>query len=193
MESVLVHALKEGTISNIVIVLILGYLIVIRFLESKEKSKQGKLTSEVADAIVKMQNLLTIVTEDIILSDKDKCRASIDASLNAMGKHLLIYAVQTIVHNNIHLNNKVIHDNVKRIVTAEFYKVHMNIGMYTIEGIKPTKYLKEEWKSELVETILECIYLENASKEYKILNLSNTLNVKVNEYSIYINNKVFGI
>lgn len=191
MESVLIAGIKDGTISTLVVILILSYLIIIRILENKEKGKTGKLTSEVAAAVVKMENLLTIVTEDIIMSDKDKCRVCIDSSLHAMGKHILMYAVQTIAHNNIHANKKSIHDNIRRIVNAEFYKVYMNISMYTINGEKPTKYLKTEWKEELIETMLESIYNETINKEYRILNLSNTLNIKISEYSIYIGNNVF--
>lgn len=191
MESVLINGLKEGTISTLVVILILGYLVVIRILESKERSKQGKLTSELATAIVDMRDLLRTVTTDIILSDKDKCRICIDSSLNAMGKHLIAYAIQTIVNNNIHENKKAIHDNIRRSVNAEFYKVYMNISMYNINGVNPTTYFKAEWKEEIAQAILDCIYYESVSKEYRILNLCNTINVKINDYCIYISNNVF--
>lgn len=188
MESILSASLKEGTATAIVVII---YLIIVRLIDSNKESKQSKLTSSVANAVLEIKTLLSTITEDIVLSDKDKCKMVIETSFESMMTHLISYATTTIVNNHIDTNRPMIIDNIKRVVNGEFYRVYMNIGMFNIDGKKVNSYMLDKWKEELTRDIEECIYMNMNNKEYKIISLINRLNLRSIDYIVYIKNNAF--
>ena len=81
-------------------------------------------------------------------------------------------------------------DNIKKLVSGEYYKLYSTLSMYEIDEVNVASKLDESWIKEIADTIVAIIY--NGQDEItRITQINNRLNIYCNEYSTFINNKIF--
>ena len=92
--------------------------------------------------------------------------------------------------NNIDKNKEFIIGNINKFVSNEYYKLYSALAIYEINDINVASRLKEEWIKEIADNLVDIIY-NGQDAMTRITQVNNRLNVCVNEYSTYINNKTF--
>lgn len=183
----LIEAMKDGIAPAIVVAI---YLIITKIIDSKKESEQTKLSTKLIDSINTISVFISNLTENIVNTDKDKCKTAIEDSMYAAGLRLINFVSTTIVNNHIDSNKNNILSNIKNIVNAEYYNVYSTLSMYIIDKVKVSDYLNKDWMDEVEKDIINIIYNVDLGKEDKIIAFSNKLNIKFQTYITYIINHV---
>jgi len=191
---ILLDALQQG-IAPAIIVLI--YLLVIRYLEHKkevkkqeleaeEKKKTIRINSDLLDCFNNLNTYLKQITAGIIDKEDDKCDAAIRSSFKAMGQVLAKFAVFTIISNNVKLNKENIIDNINTTVYSEFASVYNELILYSYNNTKLIDAIKDSWKEELISDLKNIIFDDDLDKENKIYTVHNKLNLRINNYISFV-------
>ena len=80
--------------------------------------------------------------------------------------------------------------NINKLVNAEYYKLYSTLSAYEIDEVNIANKLKEEWIKEVADNLIAIIY-NGQDVITRITQTNNRLNIYINEYSTFINNKVF--
>ena len=173
------------------------YTIIVKLIDYfKQKGKQKPLLEMAAALrentanIVKLNSVLDKTLKDAERKESRQCENAIKLGFGALSFTLLQHCTATIAHNNINDNKKLIVDNIKKLVSGEYYKLYSTLSMYEIDEINVASKLDESWIKEIADTIVAIIY--NGQDEItRITQINNRLNIYCNEYSTFINNKIF--
>lgn len=184
---ILFEALKDGIAPAIVVAI---YLIISKIIDSKRESNHTELSNKLINSINNISVFVTNLTENIINTDRNKCKTAVEDSMYAAGMRLINFVSSTIVNNHIDENKENILANIQNIVNAEYYSVHSTLSMYVINGYKVSDYLNKDWMKEVEDAIIKLIYDTKLSKEDKILAFSNKINLKFQTYITYIINHI---
>ena len=191
---ILLDSLKHG-IAPAIIVLV--YLIVVRWLDHKKEIKRQeleaedekktiKINSELLDCFNNLNSYLKHITVGILDKENDKCDAAIRSSFKAMGQGIAKFAVFTIISNNIKSNRENIIDNIDNTVYSEFASVYNELVLYDTTDRKLINAIKDSWKQELIVDLKNIIFDEKLDKENKIYTIHNKLNLRINNYISFI-------
>ena len=186
----LFESFKYGLTPAIVIAV---YLICVKLFDTKkelksiehqkeESKKTIQINAEIADCFAELNAYLKHVTKDILQYEDDKCTYAIKNSFKALAYTISKFATFTIIANNVHTNRKNIEDNIIAIVSSEFADIYNNLVLYHNDTAPVTSFVKEEWKDELVADLKYIIFDENCTKEDRIYNIHNKMNLKINNY-----------
>lgn len=187
METELLQkSLEQGLIPGIII---LVWLIVNKMIDAKKESKQIKLNRDVVDSFVTISNYFKDITRHTIDKNRDRCKKTIMLSFKASANTIIKFATATIINNNIEVNKENILDNIKRIINSEYYNLYTVLFTYNTDKNKITDYFKEEWKDELQKDLINIIYNNQLTKEQKLYNINNKLNIRIEDYYVYVTNK----
>ena len=161
---ILLEALKDGVAPAIVVAI---YLVITKIIDSKRESSQAKLSTKLIESINTISIFINHITENIVNSDKDKCKSAIEDSMYSSGMRLINFVSSTVINNNIEANKENILENIKSIVNAEFYSVYSTLSMYTINKVNMSEYLNKAWMKDIEDDIIHIIYDNNLCKEAK--------------------------
>lgn len=184
---ILIEALKDGVAPAIVVAI---YLIITKIIDSKRDATQVQLSNKLINSINDISLFINHITENIIITDKDKCKTAIEDSMYASGMRLINFVSSTIINNNIDLNKENILANVHNIVNAEYYSVYSTLSLYVINGEKVSESLNKQWMSDVEEDIIHIIYAKSLDKDAKIMAFTNKINIKFQSYITYILNTI---
>lgn len=186
----LVNSFQYGIVPTIIVLI---YLIVTRWFDSKKEREQAKKTvkvnAEILDAFNNLNTYLKQITQNILNKEDDKCLAAIRSSFKALAFSITKFGVFTIISNNVKSNKENIISNINDNVYSEFSDMYSELLLYSNEKINFTRYIKEEWKEELVNDVKNIIFSDTESKEDKIYNLYNKINLRVSNYISIVKNK----
>lgn len=186
----LINSFQYGIVPTIIVLI---YLIVTRWFDSKKEREQAKKTvtvnAEILDAFNNLNAYLKQITQNILNKEDDKCLAAIRSSFKALAFSITKFGVFTIISNNVKSNKENIISNINDNVYSEFSDMYSELLLYSNEKINFTKYIKEEWKEELIADVKNIIFSDNVSKEDKIYNLYNKINLRVSNYISIVKNK----
>lgn len=180
------EALKQGLTPAIVVGI---YLIINKIIDNRKENEQLKLTSNIVDSFTKLNKFLDYMTKNIIDKEYDKCKYAIKTSFKSLSDSILKFAINTIINNNIKSNKENILENIDNIINSQYYVIYGNLHLYNKSNIKITDYIKLEWKEQLKKDIVNVIFNDSFTKEQKLYILTNKIEAKVTDYSIYITNK----
>jgi len=187
----LFRSFQYGIVPTFVVLI---YLIVVRVLDNKKEREEAKKTikvnSEILDAFNNLNLYLKRITSDIIDKENDKCNAAIRSSFKAMGQALSKFAVFTIISNNVKNNRDNIIDNINDTVFSEFATIYNELSLYKGTETDIITSIKDEWKDELINDLKNIIFDTNLDKESKIYTIHNKLNLKINNYISFVQNKL---
>ena len=193
-ESVRNSSYYTVAISSCVFILYTLIVQLIGYFKSKSKNKpiieMSKALNEMAENIVKLNAVLDKTFKDNERKEVHKCKKAIELGFGNL-ESIIVKEIQSIIiHNNIDANKELITDNIKTLISTEYYKLYSALSDYDINDIPVNRRLKEEWIKELSEEILKIVY-NNNDQITRISQINNRVATLIANYSTYINNKTF--
>ena len=192
-------AVKDSSYTTVIIscgVFILYTLInkVIELYKAKDRNKpmleMASAIKQVSENVVKLNQVLDKTFQDAEIKEANRITNIITASFNSFKSEIITRAIDIIVHNNIEANRESVKQSIYRTVSTEYYKVYSIFSAYEHDKINVVTKLKEEWIDAVTEEVLQIIYNGQDATD-RIRQINNKLAIDTEEYSIYINNKVF--
>ena len=199
VNNIIDSAVKDSSYTTVIIscgVFILYTLInkVIELYKAKDRNKpmleMASAIKQVSENVVKLNQVLDKTFQDAEIKEANRITNIITASFNSFKSEIITRAIDIIVHNNIEANRESIKQSIYRTVSTEYYKVYSIFSAYEHDKINVATKLKEEWIDAVTEEVLQIIYNGQDATD-RIRQINNKLSIDTEEYSIYINNKVF--
>ena len=192
-------AVKDSSYITVIIscgVFILYTLInkVIELYKAKDRNKpmleMASAIKQVSENVVKLNQVLDKTFQDAEIKEANRITNIITASFNSFKSEIITRAIDIIVHNNIEANIESVKQSIYRTVSTEYYKVYSIFSAYEHDKVNIATKLKEEWIDAVTEEVLQIIYNGQDATD-RIRQINNKLSIDTEEYSTYINNKVF--
>lgn len=173
------------------------YTLIIKLIDYFKAKDKSKPLIEMATAIkentanvVKLNSVLDKTLKEQERKKSTQCEKAIDSGFRALGFKIIQECTTIIVTNNIDANKELILSNINKVVNAEYYKLYSSLSSYEIKDINVATKLKEEWIKEITETLVAILY-NGQDAPIRINQISNRVGIYINEYSTYVNNKIF--
>ena len=192
-------AVKDSSYITVIIscgVFILYTLInkVIELYKAKDRNKpmleMASAIKQVSENVVKLNQVLDKTFQDAEIMEANRITNIITASFNCFKSEIITRTIDIIVHNNIEANRESVKQSIYRTVSTEYYKVYSIFSAYEHDKVNVATKLKEEWIDAVTKEVLQIIYNGQDATD-RIRQINNKLSIDTEEYSIYINNKVF--
>ena len=199
VNNIIDTAVKDSSYITVIIscgVFIIYTLInkVIELYKAKDRNKpmldMASAIKQVSENVVKLNQVLDKTFQDAEIKEANRITNIIIASFNSFKSEIITKAIDIIVHNNIEVNKDSVKQSIYRIVSTEYYKVYSIFSAYEHDKINIATKLKEEWIDAVTEEVLQIIYNGQNSTD-RIRQINNKLSIDIEEFSIYVNNKVF--
>lgn len=192
-------AVKDSSYITVIIscgVFILYTLInkVIELYKAKDRNKpmleMASAIKQVSENVVKLNQVLDKTFQDAEIKEANRITNIISASFNSFKSEIITRAIDIIVHNNIEANKESVKQSIYKTVNTEYYKIYSIFSAYEHDKVNVATKLKEEWIDAVTEEVLQIIYNGQDATD-RIRQINNKLSIDTEEYSTYINNKVF--
>lgn len=171
------QAFTQGIIPGLVIAIV---YIIEKIISSRKK-----------DPLSDIARLLSIVTKDIIDKDREKSKAVVDVALSYGGSEFIKFVNTTIVNNNIDENREQIEYNARQLVQSVFHDVYTKLNLYKGNTNYLSFYMKESWKDEVYDDIINIIYNTHTDKYRRILAFNNRIDIRITRYAAHIVDSAF--
>lgn len=193
-ESIRSSSYISVVISSIVFICYTLIIKIVDYFKAKNKSKplieMATAIKENTANIVKLNSVLDKTLQEAERKERKQCETAIDLSFKAFGFRINQEASAVVAHNNIDTNKELIVGNITKIINTEYYKLYSILSTYEIHEVNVASKLKEEWIKEVSDNIVAIIY-DGQDPITRITQINNRLNIYINEYSTYVNNKIF--
>lgn len=193
-ESVRNSSYYTVAISSCVFILYTLIVQLIGYFKGKAKNKplieMAEAIKENTENVVKLNSVLDKTLQGAEKKKVRQCESAIDLAFKASSLRIVQEAASIIAHNNIDKNKEFIVSNINKFVSTEYYRLYSALAIYEINDVNVASRLKEEWIKEIADNIIDIIY-NGQDAMTRITQINNRLNVCINEYSTYINNKTF--
>ena len=167
---------------------------VIELYKAKDRNKpmleMASAIKQVSENVVKLNQVLDKTFQDAEIKEANRITNIITASFNSFKSEIITRAIDIIVHNNIEANKESVKQSIYKTVSTEYYKIYSIFSAYEHDKVNVATKLKEEWIDAVTEEVLQIIYNGQDATD-RIRQINNKLSIDTEEYSIYINNKVF--
>lgn len=164
------------------------------YFKTKSKDKplleMSKAMREMGDNIAKLNAVLNKTFEDTEKRESRQCDKAIQLGFKALGFKISQECSYIIAHNNIDKNKELISNNLAKVISTEYYKLYSALSVYEINEVNVASKLKEEWTKEIADAIIPIIY-DGQDAISRIAHINDKINILINEYSIYLSNKIF--
>ena len=193
-ESVRNSSYYTVAVSSCVFILYTLIVQLIGYFKGKAKNKplieMAEAIKENTENVVKLNSVLDKTLQGAEKKKVRQCESAIDLAFKASSLRIVQEAASIIAHNNIDKNKEFIVSNINKFVSTEYYRLYSALAIYEINDVNVASRLKEEWIKEIADNIVDIIY-NGQDAMTRITQINNRLNVCINEYSTYINNKTF--
>ena len=193
-ESVRNSSYYTVAISSCVFILYTLIVQLIGYFKGKAKNKplieMAEAIKENTENIVKLNSVLDKTLQGAEKKKVRQCESAIDLAFRASSLRIVQEVSSIIAHNNIDKNKEFIVSNINKFVSTEYYRLYSALAIYEINDVNVASRLKEEWIKEIADNIVDIIY-NGQDAMTRVTQINNRLNVCINEYSTYINNKTF--
>lgn len=175
----------------------LAYTLIIKLVDlfkAKDRNRpiveMAVAVKQVSENVVKLNGVLDKAFQDAETKERNKVKNAICTAFDSFKWAVANTCHEIIIHNNIEQNKVLIKQNLFKVISTEYYKLYNVFSAYELDGICVATKLKEEWIDAVTNECLVIIY-DGQDSINRISQISNKLLILTNEYSIYINNKVF--
>lgn len=175
----------------------LAYTLIIKLVDlfkAKDRNRpiveMAAAIKQVSENVVKLNGVLDKAFQDAETKERNKVKNAICTAFDSFKWAVGNTCHEIIIHNNIEQNKVLIKQNLFKVISTEYYKLYNVFSAYELDGICIATKLKEEWIDAVTNECLAIIY-DGQDSINRISQISNKLLIITNEYSIYINNKVF--
>ena len=199
VNDIISNAVKNSSYTTVLIsssVFILYTLIIklVDFYKSKDKNKpllqMVSAIKEISENVVKLNTVLDKQIQNAESKELSKVRQVISLAFDSFGANISKTCNEIIIHNNIDVNRDLIRENISKTISTEYYKLYNVFSAYEVDGVNISTKIKDEWIDDITKECLELIY-DGQDKDVRIGQILNKLTIIANEYSIYVNNKIF--
>ncbi len=175
----------------------LAYTLIIKLVDlfkAKDRNRpiveMAAAVKQVSENVVKLNGVLDKAFQDAETKERNKVKNAICTAFDSFKWAVGNTCHEIIIHNNIEQNKVLIKQNLFKVISTEYYKLYNVFSAYELDGICIATKLKEEWIDAVTNECLAIIY-DGQDSINRISQISNKLLILTNEYSIYINNKLF--
>lgn len=175
----------------------LAYTLIIKLVDlfkAKDRNRpiveMAAAVKQVSENVVKLNGVLDKAFQDAETKERNKVKNAICTAFDSFKWAVANTCHEIIIHNNIEQNRVLIKQNLFKVISTEYYKLYNVFSTYELDGICVATKLKEDWIDAVTNECLAIIY-DGQDSINRISQISNKLLILTNEYSIYINNKVF--
>ena len=193
-ESVRNSSYYTVAISSCVFILYTLIVQLIGYFKGKAKNKplieMAEAIKENTENVVRLNGVLDKTLQGAEKKKVRQCESAIDLAFKASSLRIVQEAASIIAHNNIDKNKEFIVGNINKFVSTEYYRLYSALAIYEINDVNVASRLKEEWIKEIADNIVDIIY-NGQDAMTRVTQINNRLNICINEYSTYINNKTF--
>lgn len=175
----------------------LAYTLIIKLVDlfkAKDRNRpiveMAAAVKQVSENVVKLNGVLDKAFQDAETKERNKVKNAICTAFDSFKWAVANTCHEIIIYNNIEQNKVLIKQNLFKVTSTEYYKLYNVFSAYELDGICVATKLKEEWIDAVTNECLDIIY-DGQDSINRISQISNKLLILTNEYSIYINNKVF--
>lgn len=175
----------------------LAYTLIIKLVDlfkAKDRNRpiveMAVAVKQVSENVVKLNGVLDKAFQDAETKERNKVKNAICTAFDSFKWAVANTCHEIIIHNNIEQNRVLIKQNLFKVISTEYYKLYNVFSAYELDGICIATKLKEDWIDAVTNECLVIIY-DGQDSINRISQISNKLLILTNEYSIYINNKVF--
>lgn len=198
VNKIVTEAVKDSSYITVLIssgVFILYTLIIkiVDLYKSKDKNKplieMASAIKDVSENVVKLNQVLDKTIQNAEQKEYDRIVNVIVTSFLSFKSAILDKCIDIIIHNNIDKNKDIIVQTLYKIVNTEYYKIYSTFSAYEHDCVNVATKIKEEWIDEVTDECIAIIY-NDADSTNRIRQLNNRLTIVVEEYSIYIKNKI---
>lgn len=193
-ESVRNSSYYTVAISSCVFIVYTLIVQLIGYFKAKNKSKpmleMSNALKEMATNIVKLNSVLDKTLKEADRKKVRQCEVAIDIGFRTFAYEISQEIISIIAHNNIDKNKELIIGNINKLVSTEYYKLYSVLSAYEINEVNIASKLKTEWIEEIAKNIIAIVYNGQDAID-RITHINNRLEISVDEYSTFINNKIF--
>ena len=192
-------AVKDSSYITVLIssgVFILYTLIikVVDLFKAKDRNKpiieMASAIKEVSENVVKLNQVLDKTIQDAETKEASRINNIILTAFNSFKAALLNQCIDIIIYNHIETTKDNVKQTIYKTTSTEYYKLYSIFSAYEHDSVNVATKIKEEWIDDITNECLKIIY-DGAEATLRIRQLNNKLNLIIEEYSIYIKNKVF--
>lgn len=173
------------------------YTLIVRLIDYFKSKSKSRPIIEMANAIkentaniVKLNGVLDKTLRDAERKEANQCVRAIDVSFKALSFKLSQDISLIIAHNNIEVSKELIVSNLTKVVSAEYYKLYSILSAYEINEVNVASKLKTDWIKEITDAVVAIIY-NGQDAITRITQINNRLTIQIDEYSTFVNNKIF--
>lgn len=192
-------AVKDSSYITVLIssgVFILYTLIikVVDLFKAKDRNKpiieMASAIKEVSENVVKLNQVLDKTIQDAETKEASRINNIILTAFNSFKAALLDQCIDIVIYNHIETTRDNVKQTVYKTTSTEYYKLYSIFSAYEHDSVNVATKIKEEWIDDITNECLKIIY-DGTEATLRIRQLNNKLNLIIEEYSIYIKNKVF--
>ena len=181
-------------ISSGVFILYTLIIKIVDYSKSKDKHKplleMASAIKEVSENVVKLHQVLDKTIHDAETKEASRINNIILTAFNSFKAALLDQCIDIVIYNHIETTRDNVKQTVYKTTSTEYYKLYSIFSAYEHDSVNVATKIKEEWIDDITNECLKIIY-DGAEATLRIRQLNNKLNLIIEEYSIYIKNKVF--
>ena len=181
-------------ISSCVFILYTLIIKVVDLYKSKDRNKplvdMASAIKKVSENVVKLNQVLDKTIQDAEIKEANRITNIILTAFTSFKSAVLDQCIDIIIHNNIEATKDNVKQTIYKTVSTEYYKIYSIFSAYEHDMVNVATKIKEEWIDDITNECLKIIY-DGVDSSTRIRQLNNKLNLIVEEYSIYIKNKVF--
>ena len=181
-------------ISSCVFILYTLIIKVVDLFKAKDRNKpiieMASAIKEVSENVVKLNQVLDKTIQDAETKEAGRINNIIITAFNSFKAALLDQCIDIVIYNNIETTRDNVKQTVYKTTSTEYYKLYSIFSAYEHDSVNVATKIKEEWIDDITNECLKIIY-DGAEATLRIRQLNNKLNLIIEEYSIYIKNKVF--
>ena len=199
INDIIAESIKDTSYITVIISsgVYLAYTLIIKLVDlfkAKDRNRpiveMAAAVKQVSENVVKLNGVLDKAFQDAETKERNKVKNAICTAFDSFKWAVANTCHEIIIHNNIEQNKVLIKQNLFKVISTEYYKLYNVFSAYELDGICVATKLKEEWIDAVTNECLAIIY-DGQDSINRIGQISNKLLILTNEYSIYINNKVF--
>ena len=181
-------------ISSCVFILYTLIIKVVELFKAKDRNKpiieMASAIKEVSENVVKLNQVLDKTIQDAETKEAGRINNVILTAFNSFKAALLNQCIDIIIYNNIETTKDNVKQTIYKTTSTEYYKLYSILSAYEHDSVNVATKLKEEWIDAITDEVLQIIY-NGQDATNRIRQINNKLSIDTEEYSIYINNKVF--
>lgn len=181
-------------ISSCVFILYTLIIKVVELFKAKDRNKpiieMASAIKEVSENVVKLNQVLDKTIQDAETKEASRINNIILTAFNSFKAALLDQCIDIVIYNHIETTRDNVKQTIYKTTSTEYYKLYSIFSAYEHDSVNVATKIKEEWIDDITNECLKIIY-DGAEATLRIRQLNNKLNLIIEEYSIYIKNKVF--